>query len=168
VILIWVPPAPAQEPSLPTQASCLHFVQGFYDWYVPLTKKKMNEPAFNVALQKKPDAFNADLLQALRVDSEASAHAKDDIVGLDFDPFIGSQDPAIRYEARNANLLNNKCSVEIFPASTTDKATKPGKPDVIADVAFDHGHIRFTNFRYPDLKTNLLSVLKTLREERKH
>ena len=65
-------------------------------------------------------------------------------------------------------LINNKCSVEIWPVSPTDKAVKPGKPDVIADVSFDHGHFKFTNFRYPDLRTDLLSVLKTLREQRKH
>lgn len=168
VILIWALQAPAQEPSAPTQASCLRFVQGFYDWYVPLTKKRMNEPTFNVVLHKKPDVFNSDLLQALRVDSEASAHAKDDIVGLDFDPFIGGQDPANRYEARNATLLSNRCSVEIFGTSPTDKAVKLGKPDAIADVAFDSGHWKFVNFRYPDLKTDLLSVLKTLRDKRKH
>jgi hypothetical protein len=166
VCLTWVAHAPAQEASGPTQETCLRFVQGFYDWYVPLTKKRMNEPTFNVALQTKPDVFNPDLLQALRVDSEASAHAKDDIVGIDFDPFIGGQDPAGRYEARNATLRNNKCSVEIWRVSPTGKAANSGKPDVIADVGFDRGHWKFVNFRYPDVKTDLLSVLKTLREER--
>ena len=167
VCLTCVAQAPAQETSGPTQGSCLRFVQAFYDWYVPLTKKRMNEPTFDVVLQKKPDVFNSDLLQALRVDSEASAHAKDDIVGIDFDPFIGSQDPANRYEARNAALLNDKCSVEIWRVSPAAIA-KPTKPDVVADVGFDRGHWKFVDFRYPDVKTDLLSVLKTLREERKH
>jgi len=167
VSLTWVAHAPAQETSGPTQASCLRFVRGFYDWYVPLTKKSMKEPTFAVALQEKPDVFNSDLLQALRADSEASAHSKDDIVGIDFDPFIGGQDPADRYEARNATLLNNKCSVEIWRVSPTDKAAKPGKPDVIADVGFDRGHWKFVNFRYPDIRTDLLSELKALRDERR-
>ncbi len=96
----------------------------------------MNEPTFDVALQKKADVFNLDLLQALKADSEASAHAKDDIVGIDFDPFIGGQDPADHYQARNATLRNNKCSVEVWRVSPADKAAKSGKPDVIADVAW--------------------------------
>ena len=63
----------------------------------------MSQPSMWFYIRSRTSSIQT-LLQALRVDSEASAHAKDDIVGLDFDPFIGSQDPANRYEARNATL----------------------------------------------------------------
>ena len=76
--------AVAQAPSVPLDSSsCRRFVQQFYDWYVPLTQTTMNGPASDSALQHKAEVFNPDLLRALKVDSEASAHAKGEIVGLD-------------------------------------------------------------------------------------
>ena len=44
--------------------------------------------------------FNPALLQALKLDSEAAARAKGEIVGIDFDPFVGGQDADDHYEAR--------------------------------------------------------------------
>ena len=62
----------------------------------------MNEPAFNVALQKKPDVLNeisykpCELIQKPRLTPRMTSSV------LGFDPFIGGQDPANRYEGRNA------------------------------------------------------------------
>lgn len=148
------------------RSSCRRFVQQFYDWYVPLAQATMNGPASDSALQHKAEVFNPDLLRALKVDSEASAHAKGEIVGIDFDPFVGSQDPADHYEARRVTWRENKCSVEVWGASPTDTA-KSRKPDVFADVVIDRGHWQFLNFRYPGLNADLVSVLARLREERR-
>lgn len=160
--------AAAQVAPVPQDSSsCRRFVQQFYDWYVPLTQKTMKGPASDSALQHKAEVFNPDLLRALKVDSEATAHAKGEIVGLDFDPFVGSQDPADRYEARGVAWRENKCSVEVWDASPTGTADKSRKPDVIADVGFDRGHWQFLNFRYPGLNADLVNVLAQLREERR-
>jgi len=97
----------------------------------------------------------------------ASAHAKGDLVGLDFDPFLSSQDPATHYDVRAATFRNNKCSVEIWSASPSDPAAKSRKPDAIADVILEQGHWKFQNFHYPDLNTDLLTVLANLRQERR-
>jgi hypothetical protein len=163
VILSGQAMAQTQAPK-PETAACRKFTQEFYDWYVPITKKRMKEPASNVALQRKPDVFSPGLLKALKADAEASARVKDDIVGLDFDPFLSSQDPASRYEARGVTWQGEKCAVEIWSASP---AAKSKKPDAVAEVVFVRGHWEFENFRYPELSTDLVSVLAQLEKDRR-
>jgi hypothetical protein len=154
--------AVAQVSTHPDESSsCRRFTQAFYDWYVPLTQK------WEIALQRKADMFNPDLLRALKIDSQAQARAKGELVGIDFDPFVGSQDPAGHYEARRVTWKGDRCSVEVWGASPTDTASKSGKPDVVAELAQEKGHWQFLNFHYPDLKTDLLSVLAQLRKERR-
>ncbi len=166
--LILLAHAMAQVASEPQEsASCRRFVQQYYDWYVPLIQKMRDERTSDVALRRKAEVFNPDLLRALKADSEAAARAKGEIDGLDFDPFAGDQDPADHYEARRVTCRDNKCSVEVWRASPTDTAAKPGKPDVVAELALDRGHWQFVNFRYPQVNADLVSVLARLREERR-
>ncbi len=128
-------------------------------------QKTRNARAWDLALQRKTEAFDKGLLRALKVDSEAAARVKDDIADLDFDPFVGSQDPAGRYEARRATLRDNKCSVEIWSAAP--RGAKTGKPDAVAELALASGHWQFVNFRYPDVNDDLVHVLAKLSEERR-
>jgi len=151
--------AMAQAPSGADEISCRRFAQAFYDWYAPFTQKRLNGPAWDVALQHNADAFAPDLLQALKLDTEAQAQANGEIVGIDFDPFVGSQDPAGRYEARRVTLQENRCSVEVWRASPNDTAAKSEKPEALAELIRDKGHWRFSNFRYPDVNANLVSRL---------
>jgi len=146
--------------------SCRRFVQDFYDWYVPFTQTTMNGRPSDIALKRKADLFNPDLVRALKNDSEAQARAKGELVGIDFDPFAGG-DPADHYEARSVTWHAETCSVEVWRASPRDTAAKTGKPEVVAEVTLVHGHWEFRNFRYPDLGSDLLNVLATLREERR-
>ena len=158
----------AQVPAHPEEsAACGRFTQSFYDWYVPFTQKRLNGPAWNIALQRKADLFNPELLRALKIDSEAQARTKGDIVGIDFDPFVGSQDAAGHYEARRVTWKGGRCSVEVWPASPTDRAAKSGNPEVVAELIQDKGHWQFVNFHYPELKTNLVDVLAQLRKDRR-
>jgi hypothetical protein len=163
LIGIFSGPALAQAPVRRAESSaCRKFVQEFYDWYSPLARKSTREPAWNLALQRKPEAFGADLLKALKIDSEAAAHAKGDIVGLDFDPFVGGQDPADHYQARGVSWQGETCLIEVWSAAEA----KSKKPDAIAEVVLAGGHWEFQNFRYPESNSNLLSVLATLRAAR--
>ena len=117
LLAIFSGPAMAQAPVRQAESTaCRKFVQDFYDWYAPLAKKSLREPAWNLALQRKPEAFSADLLKALKMDSEAAARAKGDIVGLDFDPFVGGQDPAGHYQARDVSWQGETCLIEVWPA----------------------------------------------------
>lgn len=150
----------------PDSSACRRFVQQFYDWYVSSTKTTHGRPS-DLALQHKPEVFSPDLLRALKVDSEAAARAKSEIDGIDFDPFVGGQDPADHYEARRVTWRYNKYSVEVWRTSPTATAAKSGKPDVVADIVLDRGHWQFLNFRYPDVNADLMSMLAQLREERR-
>jgi hypothetical protein len=133
-------PAVAQVASgTADSSSCRGFVQQFYDWYVPFAQTTIKGRASDLALRHKAEVFSPALLGALKVDSDASARAKGEIVGIDFDPFVGGQDPADHYGARRVTRRDNKCSAEIWRASPTDTVAKSGKPDVIADVVLDRG-----------------------------
>ena len=157
-------PAAAQV-STPTQdvQSCRQFARQFYDWYVPYTQKRLSGPASDVAIKRKPEVFRPSLLQALKQDSEAQARAKDQIVGIDFDPFVGGQDPYAHYSIRQVTLKTGKCFAEVWHVAVQDTADKP---DAIAELAEQEGHWRFVNFHYPDVNADLVSALSLLRKER--
>jgi len=158
--------ATAQKSGPPQENSpCRRFVQEFYDWYVPFTQKNMNGPTFDTALKRKPTVFSPTLLRALKADSEAQARAQE-IVGIDFDPFVSSQDPADHYDVRQARIKNDKCYVEIWRDSARDTSAKTGMPDVIAELRKRAGKWQFVNFRYPDLKSDLMTALAGLRKQR--
>lgn len=157
--------ASAQQSAQGQVGSCRRFVQEFYDWYVPITQKETGGPASDTALQVKRDAFSPQLFRALKTDSEAQARAKGEIVGLDFDPFVNSQDPADHYEARRLVVKANRCSVEVWRASPSDTAEKSTKPAVVAKLAMSKRHWVFVNFQYPE--TDLLTLLRRQDEDRR-
>ena len=150
-------------------SSCRRFTQEFYDWYAPLVQD-ISPNAVSVARHKIRDreleVLSPRLLRALRADNEAQERAKGELVGLDFDPFVGSQDPADHYEAGKSHLEGNRCSVEVWSASRNDAAEKSDKPDVVAVLAQESGRWRFVNFKYPQLNSDLLSELAELAKER--
>jgi hypothetical protein len=158
----------AQTPSSPQQVqSCRHFAQAFYTWYVPFTQKALNGPAFNVVLRSKAAAFSPELFGALRFDSEAQARAKGEIVGIDFDPFVGGQDPADHYTVRQVTIRGNRCFTEVWRDSPTDTTEKSQKPDAVAELDLREGHWEFVNFHYPAVDADLTSTLALLRKDRK-
>lgn len=139
------------------------FVQGFYDWYVPTALSSGSVPAPKMALRVKGRCFSPELERKLREDSEAQAKAKGEIVGLDFDPFLYSQDePAMRYRAGKVLSKGKSYLVVVHGVFS-------GNPDetltVTAEVARKNGQWYFANFLYPDGHT-LLGVLKALKADR--
>ena len=139
------------------------FVQGFYDWYVPKALSNNSEPASNTALKEKGNLLSSELLQKLREDAEAQAHAEGEIVGLDFDPFLSGQDPGWHYSVGKVVPNGESYFVEVY-------RVVPGKPAgrilaVTAEVRGKNGHWYFVNFFYPN-GHNLLGVLKALKDDR--
>lgn len=147
--------------------SCLNFVQGFYDWYVPKTLKGNGGPAWDHALKEKPSAFESQLFQQLKEDSSAQAKAQSEIVGLDFDPFLNSQDPGERYLVGKVARTGGTYWVDVYEISSGKKSEKP---IVVPEVALKGGRCTFVNFHYGKgnrpQHENLLSILKSLRESR--
>ncbi len=163
VIAVLVPQIAAQDSSQAARESaCRQFAQNFYSWYVPLMHKRTERPAFAIAIERRPEAFAPALRSALDADAKAQEKAHDDIIGIDFDPFVNSQDPADRYDANKVSFEGDKCLVEV----RGNPSKKSAPPDAVAEMSQQAGGWRFDNFRYPDQKTDLVSILDELRKQR--
>lgn len=153
---------PVIAQSAKTEVTPLQRVQEFYSWYVPISIKGQKEPPFIIALKKKGSFFSTELAQALKADAAAQAKVEGEIVGLDWDPFLNSQDPASLYETGKVTTKGDRTLVEVHSVRS-GKKTSP--PDIIVELSLIDGKWLFTNFRAAD-GTDLLSALKTLRDSR--
>lgn len=140
--------------------SVSQFVQKFYDWYAPLANRGGDLPPWASVLQQKESALSPRLAAALRADYEAQSKAEGEIVGLDFDPFLGSQDPCDYYRAGKVSPKGQSYSVEV--RSTCAEGTGVG-PAVVAELVPRNGSWVFDNFYYPSAQSDLLSVLRQLK-----
>jgi hypothetical protein len=103
----------------PEEESCRAFVQKFYDWYWNQFADRAADPKFDLhqlhwyddALQLKPAVLSPELVRLIGKDEAASKAAGGDIVNLDFDPFLASQDAQGKYEVQNAVVRGNVCDV---------------------------------------------------------
>lgn len=139
------------------------FVQGFYDWYVPLAKKENREPSSDIAIRTKGTLFSTELRLALREDAAAEAKANGYVVGLDFDPFLYSQDPSDRYDVGKISRKDDRYWVEVYG---TRYGEKSAQPDVIAELVHKDSKWMFVNFHYPESSEDLMQILKSLRDSR--
>jgi hypothetical protein len=150
----------AQNRAVPElQKSCRNFAQSFYDWYAPRALKG-GAPE---ALRQKGTLFTTELRQALKRDFDAQDRVNGEIVGIDFDPFLNSQDPDDRYQIGPATVKDNVCIADVY--GVTEGKKRP-KPDLIAELKFRDGRWLFTNFHYG--KGELSDLLATLRRDREH
>jgi len=141
------------------------FVQEFYSWYVPVAANSRSGVPSDVALNTRSTAFDPSLARQLKEDSDAQAKVPGDIVGLDFDPFLASQDPCDRYEVMN---VDKKAENYLVGVRGVGGCEKHNEADVIAEVASRNGASLFVNFHYPGLNhSDLLTILKGLRDDRK-
>ena len=145
------------------------FVRKFYAWYVPRTLSENSIPAYEFTLKYKKAVFTPLLFRALKDDFDAAAKVSDEIVGLDFDPFLNTQDPCQRYEVGKTIRKGDSYWVEVYGICSGKKSEKP---DVWPEVVRVNGHWLFANFHYehqageyPD-STDFLGILKLLREDR--
>jgi len=148
-----------QKPAPIAEQSCRKFVQSFYDWYVPriLNSASTYEQVLN---GKASSSFSTSLLRQLRVDYAAAKANPNEVVGLDFDPFLNSQDPSETFKVTQVKVAGVKCSAEVrgIAGGVSDEEVHP-------ELMLVNGGWQFVNFRYQQ-NTDLLSMLKTLREQR--
>lgn len=140
---------------------CLHFVQSFYSWYGPLAaKERRGPPSWIIGIRQRSSEFSPSLIKMLDDDWSATRKAKE-LVGLDYDPFVNSQDPSPPYKTGKVTQTDKTCSVEILgtPPAMANRA------DVIAELEYVNGSWSFVNFHYPD-GGDLISQLKLLRADR--
>jgi Protein of unknown function (DUF3828) len=162
VLLFLAVPGVARSPK--AHESPLKFVQDFYTWYASMISKDHQEPAFTVALKLKGSLFSAELARALSEDASAQEKAKGEIVGIDWDPFVNSQDPESRYVVGQIWQKGDRFFAEVHGVRA---GKKHSEPDVTAELMKVKGHWVFVNFHSHDTG-DLLSVLNTLSIERQH
>ena len=148
------------------QKSCRNFVKQFYDWYVPEAVKEDTGSVWDLALEHKSYAFSHQLLRQLKEDSEAQAKVEGEIVGLDFDPFLNSQDVDEGYVTGKVTRKGGSCWVEVYGT----RSGRRSRQHVGPGLKLKNGHWLFVNFHYPNASRrefeNLLSQLKSLRDQR--
>jgi hypothetical protein len=139
-------PLLAQPPTThDLERSCRAFVQRFYEWYVPYAVNESTACAWCRVLRYRPADVSPKLRRALRTDSEAQAEAAGGIVGLDFDPFLNTQDPNKRYVIGRVAERNGRCWAPVYGASP---GRKSAKPDVTAELVLKGRRWLFANFHY--------------------
>jgi hypothetical protein len=111
------------------------------------------------AVRERPGAFAPALVEALRRDSVASSRSRDEVVGLDGDPFLNAQDPCERYAVRRVARKGERFLAEVVGAGGCARHTRP---DVVVEVARVGRAWRFENFRYVDPPDDLLALLRRL------
>lgn len=164
--LMTVIAAKAEVPSKEEQ-SCHEFVQSFYDWYAKLARQESAESSDTRALKLKKTSFSTELAHRLKEDADASAKVRNEIVGLDFDPFLNAQDIGERYTVGKVTKKGPNYLAEVYG---TWNGKKSVKPDVTPELSNQGGHWIFENFHYEKTSIpeneNLLSVLSTLKKDR--
>ena len=150
-------------------ASSREFVQKFYDIYVPKALAGQPSPPWRLAVDKMSADFDGELIKALKDDLAAQAKAQEqtqaeggDIVGLDFDPFLDSQDPAKRYEVGSVRQEGADYLVDVYAVASGKRSEQPS---VVPELAYQDGHWHFVNFRYPE-GGDLLTLLKQMQADR--
>jgi hypothetical protein len=134
------------------------FVQRFYDSYL-----KRDAPDWARTVRNGHQLFDRALANALLEDAAAQSKSTGDIVGIDFDPFLGSQDPGNKFRVGRAVATATGYRVEVFD----QEAGPNGKPVVLDDLATNGENWIITDFRYPNTSSELLSTLQSLRESRR-
>lgn len=149
-VLLWVLVAPLTvasfgQPTSPLAAkadegSCKAFVQEFYDWYAPIAASEKYR--LTVSLRARRSSFDPQLWQMLVADDTAQSKA-DEIVGLDFDPILNSQDPSPKFIAKNASVKGGRCNAAVAGINQGIE-----EEHVMPELIFTDGRWAFVNFHY--------------------
>lgn len=130
------------------------FVREFYDWYATYVQNQ-NGTAWYAVLSKDPPILDDKLSTLLRADSAAQSAALGEVMGIDWDPFLATQDPCESFEIQKVTADTDDGRVEV----RTSCYYVDSLPDVVAQVVRRGEGWAFTNFSYPRESTDLLKIL---------
>ena len=143
-------------------ASAAAFVRAFYDAYTPRGRTS-GLAATDSLLRERPDLFEPSLLAALRRDAAARAAAVGEIDGLDFEPFLNSQDPCERYEVDPAGVAAASAGGRVrVSVHAVCGGTRRPEAGVTAEVAPAGRSWQFVNFYYGPPAGDLVTLLRRL------
>jgi hypothetical protein len=150
--------APAATSADSVASSAVRFVESFYAWY------QASGERFETAVRDSPAVFDRPLLEAMQVDLEAQARHPEEVVGLDWDPFLAAQDPCNPYRAQQAARRQDTILVSIRGMCPDREAA--AAPDVVAELRWLRGRWVFTDFRHGSDSGSLMQDLAELRRAR--
>lgn len=151
-----------------TQESCRKFVQAFYDWYLSkeAASGNLSLPSWDVVLKHKANVLSPQLHRKLKADLDAQENCPGEICGLDFDPFLNSQDPSTHFKALSASRKGSSYWVAVYGFESGKR-----REHVTPELIQQDGRWIFVNFHYGKNQrtddSNLLSILKGLQDDRK-
>jgi hypothetical protein len=156
-LVAWPTAVVAQSVHEPADSAALRFARAFYAWYVP-AQARSHERGVELVLKQRGSALGEELRRALVQDSVAQARAKGEINGLDFDPFLNSQDPCDSYVARGVRRDGAGFAVEVYGAC---RVAKDARPDVVVELAPRGNSWVIRDLRY-SANRDLLGLLRRL------
>lgn len=149
--------APSNKSSLEAKDTAVEaheFVQKFYNWYVPFSAHSKTLACKEV-LNAHPEYFSRALHPMLK--KNIAEMERTGGLGLGFDPFLNSQDPASKYVVGPADGTDEGYAMEVY---AVQDGRRQSKPDVIAVVENQHNSWVLTNFHYPDQGKSLRQLLR--------
>jgi hypothetical protein len=139
--------------------SALDAAREFYTWYVPIAQKSDGLAA---VLKQRPNALTPALADALKADRAAAAKNKDEIVGLDGDPFLDSQDPCESYEVGTAAPGGTRALVPVYSVC---QGKRSAKPEFTVELALQKDKWQIANIHF-QRGGDLVSLLARLKNDR--
>jgi hypothetical protein len=139
-------------------SAALLFVRDFYDAYTPRGIAG-GLLVLDGLLVERPELFTPQLLVALKRDAAERSAASGYIAGLDFDPFLNSQDPCERYEAATARRNGQTVLVDIYAIC---EGVRGSTPDLVVEVTASGTSWGFVDFYYDEEMRSLMQVLRDL------
>ena len=144
-----------------TQEACQKFVQAFYDWYL----SKDGASGTDAVLKRKANLLSSELYRRLKEDRDASEKCEGEICGLDFDPFLNSQDPSAHFKVGTVTRKGSAFWVDVYGVDSGRR-----QEHIIPELIQQNGRWVFVNFHYGKNKwtedSNLLKMLKQSQADR--
>jgi hypothetical protein len=151
------PRATQAQPVNVDVAGAVASIQAFYDWYVPASDSNRGGPAWYAAFGRTPPILSSELLQALRADSANKARTPGDLVGLDFDPLLASQDPCARYEVGQGSIDRDTVRLALHAVCNGERSAQP---ELLLLVTQHEANWLIENVQYSHAQTDLLAILR--------
>lgn len=134
------------------------FIQSFYVWYKQIGER------YEDAVADSPGWFAPALVAAMRLDNAAQRANPAEVVGLDWDPFLDTQDPCDPYQVTGTSRRGDTVLAAVN-GMCNDRPPQV-QPDVIAEVRYVGGRWVFVDFRHVGNPGSLVQDLRVLRASR--